>query len=149
VTALIGAPLLLWLLPRLRSISAPVMDGGDKVQLNASVLWFAWRAWRCCCWRFAWRWPLGAMPRLALGHGRFAGSTDAVALAAGASALFAGVMLAVAGCIIQRLTGNPMASPEVLGISSGAVGVVLMLFVPAMPLAGCCLPAVSVRRPRC
>jgi ABC-type Fe3+-siderophore transport system permease subunit len=24
------------------------------------------------------------------------------------------VMLAVAGCIIQRLTGNPMASPEVL-----------------------------------
>ena len=38
-------------------------------------------------------------------------------------------MLAVAGCIIQRLTGNPMASPEVLGISSGAAfGVVLMLF---------------------
>ncbi|MEN1465164.1 iron chelate uptake ABC transporter family permease subunit, partial [Pseudomonas aeruginosa] len=36
------------------------------------------------------------------------------------AALFAGVMLAVAGCIIQRLTGNPMASPEVLGISSGA-----------------------------
>ena len=29
------------------------------------------------------------------------------------SALIAGVMLAVAGCIIQRLTGNPMASPEV------------------------------------
>ena len=39
-------------------------------------------------------------------------------------------MLAVAGCIIQRLTGNPMASPEVLGISSGAAfGVVLMLFL--------------------
>ncbi|MRE26921.1 iron chelate uptake ABC transporter family permease subunit, partial [Klebsiella quasipneumoniae] len=46
------------------------------------------------------------------------------------AALFAGVMLAVAGCIIQRLTGNPMASPEVLGISSGAAfGVVLMLFL--------------------
>jgi iron complex transport system permease protein len=45
------------------------------------------------------------------------------------AALIAGVMLAVAGCIIQRLTGNPMASPEVLGISSGAAfGVVLMLF---------------------
>ena len=28
--------------------------------------------------------------------------------------VFAGVMLAVAGCIIQRLTGNPMASPDVL-----------------------------------
>jgi iron complex transport system permease protein len=60
-------------------------------------------------------------------------------------------MLAVAGCIIQRLTGNPMASPEVLGISSGAAfGVVLMLFfVPGNALAGCCLPAVSVRRRRC
>ena len=54
------------------------------------------------------------------------------------SALIAGVMLAVAGCIIQRLTGNPMASPEVPGISSGAAfGVVLMLFlVPGMPSAG-------------
>lgn len=64
------------------------------------------------------------------------------------AALFAGVMLAVAGCIIQRLTGNPMASPEVLGISSGAAfGVVLMLFlVRVMPLAGCYLQAVSARR---
>nr|MDQ6119956.1 hypothetical protein [Klebsiella pneumoniae subsp. pneumoniae] len=34
VTALIGAPLL-WLLPRLRSISAPVMNGGDNVQPGA------------------------------------------------------------------------------------------------------------------
>ncbi|WP_143807324.1 iron chelate uptake ABC transporter family permease subunit, partial [Pantoea conspicua] len=40
-----------------------------------------------------------------------------------------GLMLGVAGSLIQRLTGNPMASPEVLGISSGAAcGVVLMMF---------------------
>ncbi|MDL5386735.1 iron chelate uptake ABC transporter family permease subunit, partial [Aeromonas hydrophila] len=36
------------------------------------------------------------------------------------AALTAGVMLAVAGTLIQKLTGNPMGSPEVLGISSGA-----------------------------
>ncbi|MCL7148586.1 iron chelate uptake ABC transporter family permease subunit, partial [Escherichia coli] len=30
------------------------------------------------------------------------------------AALFAGIMLAVAGCIIQRMTRKPMASPEVL-----------------------------------
>ncbi|WP_139120368.1 iron ABC transporter permease, partial [Serratia sp. ISTD04] len=37
---------------------------------------------------------------------------------------------AVAGTLIQKLTGNPMASPEVLGISSGAAfGVVMMLFM--------------------
>lgn len=35
-------------------------------------------------------------------------------------ALIAGVGLAFAGSIIQRISNNPMASPEVLGISSGA-----------------------------
>ncbi|MDE1232399.1 Fe(3+)-hydroxamate ABC transporter permease FhuB [Vibrio aestuarianus] len=35
-------------------------------------------------------------------------------------ALFAGMGLAIAGTIIQRVTTNPMASPEILGISSGA-----------------------------
>ena len=62
-----------------------------------------------------------------------------------ASALIAGMMLAVAGCIIQRLTGNPMASPEVLGISSGAAfGVVLMLFIVPGNAFGWLLPAGSV-----
>ncbi|WP_027696549.1 Fe(3+)-hydroxamate ABC transporter permease FhuB [Vibrio litoralis] len=35
-------------------------------------------------------------------------------------AIFAGSALALAGSIIQRITGNPMSSPEVIGISSGA-----------------------------
>ena len=33
VTALLGAPLLLWLLPRLRSISAPAMNAGDRAAI--------------------------------------------------------------------------------------------------------------------
>jgi iron complex transport system permease protein len=54
-------------------------------------------------------------------------------------------MLAVAGCIIQRLTGNPMASPEVLGISSGAAfGVVLMLFFVPGNAFGWLMPAGSI-----
>lgn len=150
VTALIGAPLLLWLLPRLRSISAPDMKVNDRVAIERQhVLAFALAGGVLLLiavvvalsfgrdsqgWTWAsgvlledlmpWRWP-----RIM-------------------AALFAGVMLAVAGCIIQRLTGNPMASPEVLGISSGAAfGVVLMLFlVPGTPLAGCCPREVSVRR---
>lgn len=36
------------------------------------------------------------------------------------AAIAAGVALALAGTIVQRLTGNVMASPEVLGISGGA-----------------------------
>ena len=56
-----------------------------------------------------------------------------------------GAPLAVAGCIIQRLTGNPMASPEVLGISSGAAfGVVLMLFFVPGDAFGWLLPAGSL-----
>ena len=37
------------------------------------------------------------------------------------TALFAGAALAAAGVIMQRLTGNPLASPDILGVSSGAV----------------------------
>ena len=147
VTALIGAPLLLWLLPRLRSMSAPAMDAGDKVYAERrSVLWFSLAGLAVLIiasfaalsfgrdavgWHWAtgdllnelvqWRWP-----RI------FA-------------ALIAGVMLAVAGCIIQRLTGNPMASPEVLGISSGAAfGVVLMLFFVPGNAFGWLMPAGSI-----
>ena len=147
VTALIGAPLLLWLLPRLRSMSAPAMNASDSVAKERHhVQWFAlgglvillvgvvvalalgrdaqgwhWASGSLLDELLQWRWP-----RIA-------------------SALIAGVMLAVAGCIIQRLTGNPMASPEVLGISSGAAfGVVLMLFMVPGNAFGWLLPAGSL-----
>lgn len=147
ITALIGAPLLLWLLPRLRSMSAPAMNAGDNVAAERQqVQWFALGGLvllllamglaltfgrDAAGWHFAsgqlleelmpWRWP-----RIV-------------------AALTAGVMLAVAGCIIQRLTGNPMASPEVLGISSGAAfGVVLMLFFVPGNAFGWLMPAGSL-----
>lgn len=132
-TALFGAPLLLWLLPRLRSAATPPpMNLGDKVPAERGHLW-AWAAvagmvllagiavalmfgQNATGWHrsqgaeleslMPWRWPRVL------------------------SALAAGMMLAVAGTLIQKLTGNPMASPEVLGISSGAAfGVVIMLFI--------------------
>lgn len=50
------------------------------------------------------------------------------------AALASGAMLAVAGVLLQRLTGNEMASPEVLGISAGATfGLALCLFAVAAP----------------
>ncbi|REG83665.1 Fe(3+)-hydroxamate ABC transporter permease FhuB [Marinomonas pollencensis] len=51
-------------------------------------------------------------------------------------ALFAGAGLATAGTLVQRLTNNPMASPEVLGISSGA----------ALALVICALLGLSINR---
>ncbi len=142
-TALLGAPLLLWLLPRLRNSTAGPGDGiqrpGRERRLTATgvvrglalLALFAGLAltlgrtdhgWYMSAeemWR--WRWPR--------------------VLAAGA----AGAMLAAAGSLIQKMTGNPMASPEVLGISSGAAfGIVLMLLlVPGDALAWL-LPAGSL-----
>lgn len=50
------------------------------------------------------------------------------------SAMATGTMLACAGVLLQKLTCNPMASPEVMGISSGgALGVILaFLFNPLL-----------------
>ncbi|MET3598411.1 Fe(3+)-hydroxamate ABC transporter permease FhuB [Martelella mangrovi] len=52
-------------------------------------------------------------------------------------AFLAGAMLAVAGVILQRLTGNEMASPEILGIGAGAtLGVTAgVLIFATLPLA--------------
>lgn len=147
-TALFGAPLLLWLLPRLRSTTTPPpMNLGDKVPAErghllgwvtlagvmllvgiAVALMFGQNAagWH---WSYGseleslmpWRWPRVL------------------------SALAAGMMLAVAGTLIQKLTGNPMSSPEVLGISSGAAfGVVVMLFIVPGDAFGWLLPAGSL-----
>ncbi|AYD03913.1 Fe(3+)-hydroxamate ABC transporter permease FhuB [Neorhizobium sp. NCHU2750] len=53
------------------------------------------------------------------------------------AALASGAMLAVAGSILQRLTGNEMASPEVLGISAGSTfGVAIALFAVAPGFSG-------------
>ncbi|EPX3108403.1 Fe(3+)-hydroxamate ABC transporter permease FhuB [Serratia marcescens] len=132
-TALFGAPLLLRLLPRLRSAATPPpMNLGDKVPaergnlpgwiLVGGLVLLIGLALALMLGKNAggWHWSLGAeldallpwrWPRVL-------------------SALAAGMMLAVAGTLIQKLTGNPMASPEVLGISSGAAfGVVMMLFM--------------------
>ncbi len=132
-TALFGAPLLLWLLPRLRSAATPPpMNLGDKVPAErghlagwislAGVVLLIGLTLALMLGKNAggWHWSLGAeldallpwrWPRVL-------------------SALATGMMLAVAGTLIQKLTGNPMASPEVLGISSGAAfGVVMMLFM--------------------
>lgn len=51
------------------------------------------------------------------------------------TAVSAGIMLAVAGVVLQNLSKNPMASPEVLGISSAtAMGVIVGFFV--LPMMG-------------
>lgn len=118
-TAALGAPLLLWLIPRVRLETSQIQSQGISLgQRRASPgPWIAGLALvtamviALCVGQSAdgWQWQSPfiensmiewRLPRM---------------LAAGG----AGIMLAVAGTLIQRMTGNPMASPEVLGISSG------------------------------
>jgi len=47
----------------------------------------------------------------------------------------AGALVGMAGTVVQRLTGNPMASPEVLGVGVGA-GAGLAAVLVAIPVAG-------------
>ncbi|MGS3140091.1 Fe(3+)-hydroxamate ABC transporter permease FhuB [Aeromonas sanarellii] len=137
MTALLGAPLLLWLIPRLTLKSAPraaaglvvarhpapgrfiaLLGMGLLVAILASLLfgqgmhgwsWPSWLRWQA---QLEWR-----LPRT---------------LAAGA----AGVLLALAGTLLQRVSNNPMASPELLGVSGGTfMGVIATaLLLPTLPL---------------
>lgn len=45
------------------------------------------------------------------------------------TAICSGAMLSLCGMVLQRLTHNPMASPELLGISSGAAIFVIVAFL--------------------
>ena len=132
VTAVFGSPLLLLLLPKLRALAPPAMvsrvtsshrPSGRALPillalavlvLVAIVLLLGrdgagnWQILPVAEWNAVLPWR---GPRLIAGCG-------------------AGAMVAVAGFILQRLTGNEMASPEVLGVSAGvAFAFALSLFV--------------------
>ncbi|WP_421190666.1 Fe(3+)-hydroxamate ABC transporter permease FhuB [Aeromonas enteropelogenes] len=161
MTALLGAPLLLWLIPRLGIKSGMTKANATLLVdrhptparlisllllgLLAAILisllfgqgmhgwsWPSWLRWQA---QLEWR-----LPRT---------------LAAAA----AGVLLALAGTLLQRVSNNPMASPELLGVSGGTfMGVIgTALLLPALPLPmmllgglvgafGCLLLLVAINR---
>lgn len=132
-TALIGAPFLLWLLPRLHKSTVSLLPAGAREPLSTQPKHLP-------AWLLLGSLLLlsGVMVALMFGQNadgwRWSSGSELEALLPWRwprvlSALAAGMMLAVAGTLIQKLTGNPMAGPEVLGISSGAAfGIVVMLF---------------------
>lgn len=130
MTAALGAPLLLWLIPRLKLRDAQpahsfaprhTAPGRLRARLALALLGaialsllvgqtaqgWGWSVnWNILEWR---------LPRL---------------LAAAGS----GVLLAIAGTVIQRAAGNPMASPELLGISGGsAIALMAAIFLVSAP----------------
>jgi len=138
ITALLGAPLLLLMLPRLKAIqrSGPVPTHGSNRTTHASrkllLVAIAGLLILLMGAIFFGRAPDGAWTFLA-----YLQWTDVLPyrLPRVVAAFAAGTMLGVVGAILQRLSGNEMASPEVLGISAGAtIGVTAALFI--LPAAG-------------
>lgn len=138
LTALLGAPLLLWLLTK------PIGQGGG---LPVAVEAPSRRLARPGLWLVAGLLALALAVWLALAVGqgiggwRWSGWTELQPLLYWraprmAAAMAAGAMLGAAGVLLQRLTGNPMAGPEVLGISTGAAFGVILLYLaaPAFPV---------------
>ncbi|OOE87996.1 Fe(3+)-hydroxamate ABC transporter permease FhuB [Salinivibrio sharmensis] len=128
-TAALGAPLLLWLLPRVSlgnrqrqqmhaGTPAPRQDwplGRTLMLLVLGVVIFATvsrqsEGWQWLALSGDWSLLEWRLPRLL-------------------AAALAGGVLAVAGAVLQRLSANPMASPEVMGISAGtALGLIVTIF---------------------
>ncbi|MCS0494537.1 Fe(3+)-hydroxamate ABC transporter permease FhuB [Ancylobacter sp. MQZ15Z-1] len=136
---LIGGPLLLWLLPRLPHHAPPMQAAaGTRRRLR--------RPGRALLVLLA---ATGVAGVAALVMGR---DLDGWALASGpvlaelavfrlpriVAAVAAGGLLGAAGAIMQRLTGNPLAGPEVLGVGAGA-GVGLAAALTLDPGAGTAL----------
>ena len=119
VTALIGGPLLLWLLPQVRAVELPQPPDSVLVaraplsRLALILCLLAPLVWAALCVA---RLPDGwALLRGDLFWELFPARWPRLVASAAA-----GGLLAMAGAMLQRLTGNPLASPEVLGVSGGA-----------------------------
>ncbi len=118
-TALVGAPFLLWLLHRqsfiasLRPDAEPTPEYRPRPFRSVLVILLAVTLTILLTALLLGNSPQGWL---------LSGSTSVLELRAPRVlvALLAGVGLALAGTVIQRVTGNGMASPEVMGISAGA-----------------------------
>lgn len=137
VTALLGAPLLIVLLMQQRSVPlVPPPAAVEKALLTSTtrsrlialgLLVVILLALSTTVGRDGDGWHLSL--------GQELDRLVALRLPRAIAALAAGVMLGLAGCLLQRLTGNPMAGPEVLGVSAGAAfGLAIALF--SLPAVG-------------
>ncbi|WP_420994040.1 Fe(3+)-hydroxamate ABC transporter permease FhuB [Cupriavidus sp. 30B13] len=147
VASLLGAPLLLWLLRRVK----PSPDPQAAAPAGTASLRRA-RPWRPIA-ALAVLALLAALGSMVIGRGlggwRIADFAQLRALAFWhvphtAAALAVGVMLGLAGTLIQRMSGNPIASPDMTGVSAGgALGIAAaVLLYPApgpLELFGACL----------
>ncbi|RQM45773.1 Fe(3+)-hydroxamate ABC transporter permease FhuB [Paraburkholderia bannensis] len=138
-TALLGGPLLLWLLRRLP------LDGGGAGLLHAEPA-IARRRLATAVMILLGALALAVLVSLCYANtetgwywsgARELGAVSLWRVPRLVASAAAGVMLAIAGTVLQRTSGNPMASPELLGVSGGAMlglfGATLTSAAPTAP----------------
>src|SRR5699024_6141158 len=136
--ALCGGPLLLWLLRHMpaggqRQISHHRLPPRRRLSVTLAVLLCLLVAAGVASLHFAdslqgWQWTTGTTWWRLLPW-RAPGMVEALA---------AGAMLALAGTLLQRVSGNPLASPELLGVSGGAmlgIATTILLLHASGPIA--------------
>ncbi len=138
LTGLIGGPLLIWLLPRLRGSTPPGTEAGEgpapRLARPGPVLAALALGVIIAALVLVW---IGRVPGgwAVLDRDSFMAFLP-MRLPRLIAAASAGAALALAGAILQRLTANPLASPEVLGVSGGAsLGYAAVVFAVAAPTA--------------
>lgn len=134
LTGVLGAPLIIWLILKQRKQVASE-DAYDIVLERRDIDWWLYIiplvflfgyflvfVQTAHGWQFSFN--LDYIMQFRLGRSLGAAST--------------GVILAIAGVVLQQMTRNPMASPEVLGISSAAsiTMVLSFMFIPNLPMIG-------------
>lgn len=136
LTGLIGGPLLLWLLPRMAAQVPHQTERGDRPAHRANRPGFVLAVLAAL---------LLLLSALTLFGGRGPDGWGFIApglretflplrATAIVAALSAGALLAGSGALLQRLTANPMAAPEVLGVTGGAaLGYAAVVFLIATP----------------
>lgn len=136
LTGLIGGPLLIWLLPRMQSTVPQTAEDGRRSQLRTdrpirllSIIAVLTSVISVIC-LLTGRGPDGWNIVPAELRDTFL-PIRATVLVAAASA---GALLAISGAVLQRLTANPMAAPEVLGVTGGsALGYAAVVFLISEP----------------
>ncbi|OEC94330.1 Fe(3+)-hydroxamate ABC transporter permease FhuB [Rhizobium sp. YK2] len=128
-TGLLGAPLIAIFLRRLPVVETPALPAAERrnhrpllylavtAMVMLAMIWISLSLGPSLDgWHFASPWEtqsllIWRLPRLA-------------------AAAAAGILFALSGTVIQRITGNPMASPEVIGVNTGAaLGILLLVLL--------------------
>ncbi len=150
-TALMGGPILLLLLPRLHAISpVTASPAPNEIRLARPDARLVGLAILTALLGVA-ALVIGPSPTgLQFSFGKDLSELLPFRLPRILAAGGAGALLGAAGFIMQRVTGNPIASPEVLGVSAGGgAGLATTLYIvgfasPPMMLAGMALGALIV-----